>query len=163
MQIVLTKLSDRQHAVTIVRSDGSRDTIELVTRETLFHDFLHFAVEAAIPTQRGFWGSLASGKTFAQMNDRSGASFRENAATLAIVEGTVGMMTGAMKRAVSDEHLVAVFRRSCEELERAPPDWFDERFVVAVRERMRRLQGRWKATPYGESMEVLWPETDNGA
>lgn len=160
MQIVLTKLSDRRHAVAIVRSDGTRDAIELVTRETLFHDFLHFAVEASIPTQRGFWGSLAGGKTFADMNDRSGAAFRDNAATLGIVEGTVGMMTGAMKRAASEERIVAEFRRTADELGQAPPAWLDERFVATVRERMRRLLGHWKATPFGASMEVDWPEPE---
>ena len=162
MRILLTKLSHQRHALEIVRTDGSRDAIELVTRETMFHDFLHYAVEASMPTQRGFWGLLAGGKTFADMNDRSGAALKKNAATLAVVEGTVGMMTGAMKSAVSDDQVVAGFRRYHEELAQEPPDWFTRRFVVDVRERMRRLQGHWKATPYGESMEIVWTETEPG-
>jgi hypothetical protein len=40
--------------------------------------------------------------------------------------------------------------------ERAPR-WFTQAFVAAVRERMRRLTGRWKATPFGEAMELAFP------
>lgn len=158
MRILLTKISDRHHAVEIVRADGSRDAIELVTREALSHDFLHFAVEASMPTQRGFWGSLASGRTFTDMNDRSGASFRENAVTLGIVEGTVGVMTGYLKQDLREEEAVARFRRSQEELGREAPEWFTERFVTEVRERIRQLHGHWKATPYGQSMQITWAE-----
>ena len=37
------------------------------------------------------------------------------------------------------------------------PDWLTEPFVVAVQERMRRLQGHWRATPFGGVMELPWP------
>jgi hypothetical protein len=154
MRILLTKISDRRHALEIVRGDGTRERIELVTREALFHDLLHYAVESAMPTQGGFWGSLASGKSFADLNDRSGASMKEGAATLYAVEAAVGMLSGVV--GMPADQAFAKLRWYHETQGQQTPKWCTESFVVEVRERMRRLQGRWKATAYGKSMEVPW-------
>jgi hypothetical protein len=40
------------------------------------------------------------------------------------------------------------------------PDWLTEPFIAAVLERTRQLTGRWRATPYGGSMELPWPAAD---
>lgn len=159
MRILLTKISDRRHALELVRSDGSRDRVELVTREALFHDFLHYAVESSLPTQKGFWGTLASGKTMADLNDRTGASVRENAGTLYAVEGEVGLMSGVVN--LPEDQAFAKLRWYQETQGQEAPDWCTESFVAEVRERMRRLQGQWKATPYGESMEIPWVEDES--
>ena len=37
-----------------------------------------------------------------------------------------------------------------------PPRWLSGAFIDAVRERMRRLEGQWKATPFGETMELVF-------
>lgn len=158
MRILLTKISDQRHALELIRSDGSRESVELITREALFHDLLHYAVESSLRMQGGFWGTLASGKTMADMNDRTGESVKENADTLYAVEGIVGMMSGVMAMPV-DEAL-AKLRWFSESQGQKPPDWCTESFVAEVSERMRRLQGQWKATPYGESMELAWVETE---
>jgi len=158
MRIVLTKLSDDSHRVEIIRADDSRDSIELVTREALTHDFLHYAVETSMPTQRGFWGTLASGKTFDDLNDRSGAAVRENAEELMTVEGAVGVMTGVFD--LPGDQGLAKLRWFSETQNRPPPDWCNARFVREVRECMRRLRGRWRATNFGQSMEIDWSEPD---
>jgi len=160
MQIRLTKLSDQHHAVELVRTDGSRETVELVTREALFHDFLHFAVEQAMGTQGGFWGALASGKTMADMNDRTGAAVSEFAKTLYAVEGVVGMMTGALKSEAPAPQAAATMRGYHAQLEQGELGWCTEAFITKVREQMRRLMGRWKATPFGQTMEIVWAEAD---
>ncbi|MGD8339775.1 MAG: hypothetical protein PVH89_03280 [Gammaproteobacteria bacterium] len=156
MRIVLTKISDQRHTVEIVRSDASRDTIELVTREALFHDLLHYAVESSLPTTRGFWGTLASGKTFADLNDRTGEATQENAETLYRVEGIVGAMTGVARLPVDEGYEKLCWY--CETQGQDLPDWVTQAFVAEVSELMRRLLGRWKATPFGESMEIAWAE-----
>lgn len=156
MHILLTKISGEKHAVKIVRSDRSHESHELVTREALFHDLLHYAVESALPTQGGFWGTLASGKTFSDLNDRTGQSTKENAATLYQVEGIVGVMSGIAEMPVQQ-----AFEKLCwysESQGQQPPDWCSLEFVSSVLERMRQLQGRWRATPFGESMKVIWEE-----
>jgi hypothetical protein len=159
MRIRLSKLSDRQHGLEIVRADGSGDSIELVTREALFHDFLHYSVESVLPTQAGFWGTLASGKSFADLNDRSGESVKENAETLYLVEGVVGVMTGVVEMPPDQ-----AFERLCwfrESQNQELPAWCTRNFVGEVAERMRQLMGQWKATPYGESMEIQWHEEED--
>lgn len=157
MRIVLTKLSDQQHGLELIRRDGSRESIELVTREALFHDFVHYAVESSMATQGGFWGALASGKTMADLNDRTGAAMQDFAGTLYAVEAWVGMLSGVV--GLPEEEAWAKLRWYLEAQEREPPEWCTESFVTGVRECLRRLQGQWKATPYGESMEITWDET----
>jgi hypothetical protein len=156
MHILLTKISDERHALEIVRGDGARERVELVTREFLFHDLLHYAIESSRGTQEGFWGALASGKTMADINDRSGASMREYSGTMAVIEQTVGMMTGAIKSGAPAEEVVATLRQFHEALGQAMPEWCTEEFVDDVRERMRRIQGRWQATARGKTMEIAW-------
>jgi hypothetical protein len=156
MHILLTKISGEKHSVKIVRNDRSVESLELVTREALCHDLLHYAVESALPTQGGFWGTLASGKTFSDLNDRTGQSTRENAATLYLVEGIVGVMSGITEMPVQQ-----AFKKLCwysESQGQELPGWCSPEFVGDVLERMRRLQGRWRATPFGESMTITWDE-----
>lgn len=157
MHILLSRVSGDKHVVRIVRSDRSQESIELVTREALFHDLLHYSVESSLPTQRGFWGTLAGGKTFSDLNDRSGESTKENAATLYLVEGIVGVMTGIVEMPV--QQAVEKLCWYSESQGEQPADWCTPEFVRDVLERMRQLQGRWKATPYGESMEIVWDES----
>jgi hypothetical protein len=160
MRILLTKISDQRHAVELVRTDGSREAVELVTRESLFHDLLHYAVESSLPTQGGFWGTLASGKTMTDLNDRTGESVKENANTLYLIEGIVGVMTGVVE--MPADQAFAKLRWFSESQGQKQPDWCTERFVANVSELMRRLQGQWKATPYGEAMEIDWREAGPG-
>jgi hypothetical protein len=161
MRILLTKISDQRHALELIRSDGSRESVELVTREALFHDLLHYAVESSLPTQGGFWGTLASGRSMADLNDRTGESVKENADTLYAVEGMVGMMSGVVAMPVDEAF--AKLRWFSESQGQKLPDWCTERFVAEVSERMRRLQGQWKATPYGDSMEIIWVEIETAS
>ena len=155
MRIVLTKISDQQHGLEIVRDDGSRDTIELVTREALFHDFLHHAVESSTPTRAGFWSALAKGKTFADLSDPTSMPVKESATT-PYAEGVVGMMSGVM--GLPQDQAFAKLCWFHESQGQEPPTWCTESFVAEVFKRMRQLQGQWKATPYGESMEISWVE-----
>ena len=158
MRIVLTKLSDRKHRLNIVRGDGSEDTIELVTREALFHDFLHHAVERAMPTQGGFWGALAAGKTFEDLNDRSGESVKDLVESLYVVEGAVGMMTNVVQLPADEAWEKVRWYHDTQGM--APPSWCTEDFVAKCCESMRRMLGRWKATPFGETMELEWQRAD---
>jgi hypothetical protein len=38
----------------------------------------------------------------------------------------------------------------------ALPEWFTEDLVVRVKERMRRLEGEWKGTPFGSTMTLAF-------
>jgi hypothetical protein len=153
MHIYLRKISDDRHALTIVRDDGRTDSVECETRSHLLHDLLHHAVEAEAGLDGGFWGSLAGGKTLAELNDKTPM---EQGGQMLMIEQIVGAMSGVTK-GVSGEAIVAGLCRNADALSWTIPTWLTPSFVTAVQERMRRLVGQWKATAYGESMELRWP------
>jgi hypothetical protein len=156
MEIRLTKLSNDQHRLELVRADGSRESSgALESRSYLLHDLLHLAVESEARLQTGFWGCLARGKTLADMNDRTGESMREYSADMATIEQAVGALTSAAK-GVEAAEVLAGLQRWLDAQERALPPWLDEPFIVRVQERMRKLLGHWRATPFGEAMVVHW-------
>jgi hypothetical protein len=159
MRISFRKLSNTQHALEIRRADGQHEAVQCETRSYLTHDLLHYAVESEAALDGGFWGNLAAGKTLADMNDRTGASMPDSAGEMAAIEQIVGALSSAVK-GVPAERLVETLRRNAAALARPLPDWFDEAFIEAVQERMRRLLGHWNATPFGAEMQLAWPSED---
>jgi hypothetical protein len=156
VRILLRKLSDERHVLKIVRDDGASEEFECETRSYLHHDLLHYAAEAEAGLDQGFWGNLAKGKTLAQMNDRMGGAMQTEGPQMLAIEQVVGALSGSIK-GISAAVIVARFRDSAASAGIAIPEWLTVAFVTAVQERMRRLLGQWKATPYGESMALLWP------
>ena len=72
------------------------------------------------------------------------------------VERTVAVLQGGAK---TQEDPAAAYARivAMQRIQDAqPPSWFTAQLVARVHERMRQLLGRWKATPYGTSMELVW-------
>lgn len=157
MHVLLTKLSNDRHALEVIRRDGSRDRVELETKSTWLHDFLHLAVETEAGLQDGFWGSLAAGKTFADMNDRSGEGMKEYAGTLLTIEMLVGALTSAAKGAPPGT-VVENIRGYLESVGKGSdfPAWLTPEFVVRAMGRLRKLVGHWNGTPFGKAMEVEW-------
>lgn len=154
MRIVFHKISDERHVLEIVRAEGSSERVECETRSYLAHDLLHYAVEREAKLETGFWGALAAGHTLAAMNDRS-LPMGEMSADLAAIEQIVGALHAGTKGRPASE-LVAGLRRFAESLEQSLPSWVTESLVTRVVDHVRRLQGRWKATAYGEGMELDW-------
>lgn len=156
MRIVLTKLTDERHALEIVRDDRRRERVELETRSCLFHDLTHFAVEEAAALDEGFFGSLAAGKTLAELGGRTEEGAQQYSGLLLQIERTVAVLQGMTR---NSEDPAAVHERITAMLaiqDATPAPWFTVDFVRNVQERMRRLVGQWKATPYGASMELVW-------
>jgi hypothetical protein len=134
----------------------TRERIELASREFLFHDLLHYAVESSLGTQEGFWGALASGRSMADLNDRTGAAMAGLSGPMAGIEVMVGMMTGAIKSAAAADPVITIGSYH-EALGQEMPAWCTTGFVEEVRERMRQVLGRWKAVRYRGTMEIDWP------
>ena len=63
----------------------------------LAHDFIHYAVEGEAGIRGGFWGTLAGGRTLAEMNDWARVYLAGGDAELAAVERLVGALSGAAK------------------------------------------------------------------
>jgi len=157
MKVVLTKLTDDRHRLEVVRDGGERDGRELVTRELLFHDLLHYSVESLAGLRGGFYGRLAAGESVSKVDEAAAAEVRDRDSEIAMVERTVGIVTGLLKSDAPDTEKIAGVDRTLEGSGIARPKWLDVAFLERVRERMRQLQGQWRATPRGESMTLEWP------
>ncbi|MBX5483226.1 MAG: hypothetical protein IRZ16_15500 [Myxococcaceae bacterium] len=158
MRILLSRLSNTHHRLEIVRDDGSRESADLVSRSFLLHDLLHFAVESEAGLKEGFWGLLARGTPLAKLNDRENAMKAfEPGVELGLAESVVGPMTALVQGKIDAAGLVRAFHEQFRVKADHVPDWLTEGFVMRVMERMRRLLGQWKATRFGDRMELGWP------
>ncbi len=156
LRVLFHKVSDEKHTLEIIRADGRRERFDCETRSYLQHDLLHYAAETEASLEGGFWGSLASGRTLAEMNDRTGTMPAYGTSEMMTIERVVGVLSGLTKGRTPEE-LVAGLRSYSESLGEAAPAWLTTEFVTAVQARMRKLFGQWKATPFGGTMELAWP------
>jgi hypothetical protein len=157
VRIALRKVSDERHVLEIVRDGGRVEAIACETRSYLRHDLLHYAAESLAGVDGGFWGTLARGVSLAEVNDRSAYAAAPATPELLAMERIVGILSGAVKGR-SAAQIVAGFQSHADALGWSTPAWLTADFVAAVQERMRQLHGRWKATPYGQAMELTWPD-----
>ncbi len=151
----LTKVSDDEHRFEYRCPDGSGEAFELDTRSFLFHDLLHFAVETEASLQGSFYGLLAKIGGYAELRVNGGGAL---GGEIAITERVVGALTGGLQSDDLDtDTFVEQVRDYLDIYDEPAPRWFTTAFVLAVRERMRQLQGRWRATPFGETMQLSFP------
>ena len=156
MRIRLTKLSDQRHAFEIERDDRRRERVELETRSCLLHDLTHFALEEAAGIDAGFFGSLATGKTLAELSGRGEADAPQYTGLALEVERTVAVLQKITRTGESPAAAHARITAMLALQGESPPEWFTPELVSRIHERMRALVGRWKATPYGSAMELDW-------
>ena len=151
MRVRFTKLTDATHRFEVLRDDGSSERAELETRSFLLHDLVHFAVEAEANIQDGFYGLLAEGVPFAQLKELGpgpSAGPTEPSPGLALAETLVGPLQTYFRGRDTE--------RLSPELEARFSQLTHDGFLAGVSERMRRLQGHWRAIPYGETLELIW-------
>lgn len=152
MRVLLTRLTERTHRFEAIRIDGSRESAELETRSVLLHDLVHHAVEAEAGMSDGFFGRLAAGSTLAELK-QAAYSGDEADAGLGRAESLVGPMQSLHRGRSTREQVLERGRAR-------HPEVVTAEFVDGVLERLRRLVGRWRATPFGASMELCWPPDD---
>lgn len=154
MLLRFTKLDDRRH-VLAVEVAGRAERVELETRSTLHHDLTHLAVEELAPVTGGFFVALAAGTALDDVARQAQEGWLAGTDAMR-VERAVAVL---QRLAKVDEDPAALHARIVASLavqDEAPPDWFTPALVAGVRERLRALVGRWRATPYGGTMEVAW-------
>ncbi len=159
MRIAFRRIDDSRHVLELTRADGATESVECETRSYLVHDLLHYAVESEAGLSGGFWGSLAAGKTLAEMNDRTGAGMAGvpgMPGEMGAIEQIVGALHGVTKGRTAQD-VVAGVKRFNESIGVTTPAWLTVAMVEAVQERMRRLRGQWNATPRGGRMELSFP------
>ncbi len=147
-----TRVSPTHHRFEYRRADGTGETVEMETRSLLDHDLLHHAVESEAGLRGSFYGILAKIGGYEELTVAGGAAL---GGEIAITERVVGVLNGAFKADTLDAEAVA--EEIAEFLglyDQRPPRWLTPAFVLAVQERMRRLEGAWRATPFGEAMDL---------
>jgi hypothetical protein len=154
VRISFHKISDQQHTLEVQREGAAPERVLCETRSYFAHDLLHYAVEAEARLEGGFWGSLARGTTLARMNDRGAPPLPGG--ELAAIELVVGALSAAAKGRPSKE-ICEGLARYAEAREAPMPAWLDDAFVDRVKERLRRLNGAWRATSPGAAMTLSWP------
>jgi hypothetical protein len=145
-----TRLSPTHHRLEILRSNGPSESADLETKSFLFHDLLHFAVETEARLANSFFGSLAAGKSYAEL----GANDAPLAGELLTTERIVGPLTSLVQGRTDVASFRAGFANMYEALGEPVPAFVTEAFVAAVAARYRALAGQWKATPFGQAMEL---------
>jgi len=161
MRILLHKLSDERHVLSLERDGAAGEQAECETRSLLLHDLLHYAVEVEAGLDQGFWGGLARGRSLDDMNDRSGKAMASELPQLMLIEQIVGALSSIAK-GPSPDALATALHAYAGALGTRMPEWLTAEFITRVRERMRSLTGHWKATRFGETMELMWPDVSSG-
>jgi hypothetical protein len=144
VRIAFTKISDERHAVKILRTDGTSQSIELVSRGFLRHDLAHFAIELEFPIRGGYWGCVSSGASL------TGEGVAGSEAQLA--ESLAGPIQTLFRTDAGPDAYLELLRNV------VSPASASQDLAKRVHERVRQLRGHWKATPYGGEMELVWPE-----
>jgi hypothetical protein len=153
MLIRLTRLTNDRHRLDLVRDDGTRETHELETRSALLHDLVHYAVETEAGLEASFFGRLASGKTYeALMTDPPPGP--EALQTESVVGRIQGIAKNDAWSSVDPERFAESIVAGFRSLGGEPPTWLNGDLIVRVRERLRRVQGQWRATPFHQTLEL---------
>ena len=153
LTVRLTRISPTHHTLAYTLADGTGATPPLETKSLLFHDLLHYAVETEAGLTESFYGSLAKGADYATL---AGADMNW-AGEAGATERIVGSLTGFMKTERPPQMFLDGLRNWSEAAGGGVPAWVTVEFVVRVKERMRRLQGEWKALPFGQGMALTFP------
>jgi hypothetical protein len=141
MIVRFTRLNPTHHRFEVIRDDGGRETRELETRSMLMHDLVHFALESEGRLSHGFYGALARG-----------AAYETQAA--GEVEQLVGPLQGLLRGEFDPVTFIERFRAVRENTAEPMPDWLTADLITRTSQHFHRLRGQWRATPFGQTMEL---------
>ena len=140
-----TRLNPTHHRFEAIRADGTREVREFETRSLLLHDLVHYAVESEAKLRGGFYGTLAEGADYDAPRPGSDAM---------AIESVVGPLQGALKGDVDPHTFVTRLRDVQASMGQEAPAWLTPGLIARALERLRQLQGQWRATPFGATMEL---------
>jgi hypothetical protein len=153
MLIRFTRLTNDRHRFAIVRDDQTSEAHELETRSTLAHDLAHYAVEVEGRLSRSFYGRLASGMTYAELT----AMAPEGPEALE-TERVVVLLQDAFRSpdrvAPDPERTLSRLASMFDAVGDERPTWLSADVLARIIERLRRVQGQWRATPFHATLEL---------
>lgn len=148
-----TRVSPAHHRVDLVRG-GTTTSYQLETRSTLLHDLVHYALETEVPLRASFYGLLARGVRYEELAQ---IDIRAADSEIAVTERVAGPLQGAYKRGVDPKSFLAAFSAYEAACGRRAPAWLTEDLIARAVARLRALDGQWRATRFGASMELRFP------
>lgn len=158
MKIQLTKISNDQHKLRCVRSDGSSEEALLETKSLLVHDFTHLAYEIEAGLKKSFWGSVASGVTFAKLREEvETTNFDLANEELMRTEMIVGPLQGVMQGKQDAQKLLEALPNLFQAYGAHVPEHLTLELLERAQVRFKALMGEWTKLPFGDTMSVLWP------
>lgn len=160
MLIRLTRLTNERHRLEFVRDDGSREAHELETRSALLHDLLHYAVETEAGLNASFYGRVASGETYEELMTAPPAD-PEVMQTEQVVVRIQGIAKNDTWAGVDPESFAQAIAAGFRSVGHEPPEWLTGDLIVRVRERLRRVQGQWRATPFHQTLVLEFPARES--
>lgn len=145
MIVRFTRLTPTHHRFEAIRDDGAHELREFETRSLLLHDFVHLALESEGGLSAGFFGTLARGAAYDAPRPGSEAM---------ALEAVVGPLQSALKGEVDPQAFVERLRAVQVSIGTQTPAWLTPALIARTLERLRQLQGQWRATPFGQTMEI---------
>lgn len=146
LEITFTKLSHENHRVRFTREDGSVESIELETKSFLMHDLIHFCVETEAKLENGFYGSLAKGISYKDIDDGN----------FMYIEEIVGPLTGVVKGDATPEQFLEGLKNLFDAQEKEIPSWVTLEFVKNVKAKVDELLKKWEYTKRDEVLELVF-------
>jgi len=157
MLIRLTRLTNERHRFEIVRDDHVREAHELETRSTLLHDLTHYAVEVEAGLTSSFYGRLARGIAYDALIPTPSTD-QEAPQTEVVVALLQGLLKNDDLAKADPERLARNIVAGFSATGADAPVWVTPDLIVRVCERLRRVHGQWRATPFHQAMELTFPE-----
>jgi hypothetical protein len=139
-----------------VRDDGTREARELETRGVLLHDLVHYAVEVEAGLKASFYGRLANGETYEELTARPPVD-SEPMQTELVVVSIQGIAKNDEWSTVAPEGFAESLAAGIRSAGHEPPAWLNGDLIIRVRERLRRVQGQWRATPFHQTLSLEFP------
>lgn len=135
MKICFSRHDPTTHRLRVWRAPYGRIDSILDSRSMLLHDFTHYAVEAELETDDGFWGLLATGHGLDALREES------------LEDPSVTERLMAIEKQVGP--LQTRFKRDPASLQGRPAGRL-----------LRKLDGAWRKVRMGQSLVLGWPPTD---
>lgn len=110
-------------------------------------------MESAANLSGGFYGALAAGKAYGPL---AGAAAAPMTGEALAIETVVGPLSGALRTPLDADAFAARLAASFTDLGREVPAWLTGQTIAATSARFTALMGRWKATPFGGTMEIIF-------
>lgn len=135
MQIWISRIDPKTHRFRALRPPHPPVDLVLETRSMLLHDFAHYALEATLETDQGFYGLVAAGADVPTLREHQLPP--DQWEELMALEGMVAMLQSSFKRGE---------RRS------GDASW----------ELLRAVNGAWSKARQGEALFLPWPQGEGG-